>query len=67
MTFLFPFPVHKLVSTLVDLGFWQTNSRLCLLPILRNSSLHRAAFFQAQMLMSVKVLLFLNREKQCCN
>lgn len=40
--FFWPFLIHRFVSILVDPGFWQTNRRLCLLPVLKNSYLHRA-------------------------
>lgn len=39
--FFWPSLIHRFVSTLVDPGFWQTNSRLCLLPDLMNNYLHR--------------------------
>lgn len=33
------FPVHRFLSSQVDLGFWQTNKRHCLLPVLKNRHL----------------------------
>lgn len=73
--FFWPSLIHRFVSTLVDPGFWQTNSRLCLLPDLMNNYLHRD-FLEVPLsrlkrlskcLWVLKYVSFSGEKKHCCN